>query len=68
MELETKLDKLTRELKTKEQEFENSLNTEKQNYQKMESYNNAQIKRKRANNIKFGSQNRKIKSRYLRLK
>ena len=46
LELETKLDKLTRELKTKEQEFENSLNTEKQNYQKMESYNNAQIKEK----------------------
>ena len=46
LELETKLDKLTRELKTKEQEFENSLNTEKQNYQKMESYNNAQMKEK----------------------
>ena len=46
LELETKLDKLTRELKTKEQEFENSLNTEKQNYQKMESYNNTQIKEK----------------------
>ena len=46
LELETKLDKLTRELKTKEQEFENSLNTEKQNYQKMETYNNTQIKEK----------------------
>ena len=46
LELETKLDKLTRELKTKEQEYENSLNTEKQNYQKMESYNNTQIKEK----------------------
>ena len=46
LELETKLDKLTRELKTKEQEFENSLNTEKQNYQKMETYNNNQIKEK----------------------
>ena len=46
LELETKLDKLTRELKTKEKEFENNINIEKQNYQKMESYNNAQIKEK----------------------
>ena len=46
LELETKLDKLTRELKTKEQEFENSLNTEKQNYQKMESFFNTQMKEK----------------------
>jgi len=46
LELETKLDKLTRELKTKEQEFQNGLSTEKQNYQKMESYNNTQIKEK----------------------
>ena len=46
LELETKLDKLTRELKLKEQEFENNLNKEKQNYQKMESYNNTQIKEK----------------------
>ena len=40
------MDKLTRELKTKEKEFENNINIEKQNYQKMESYNNAQIKEK----------------------
>ena len=46
LELETKLDKLTRELKTKEKEFENNLNIEKQNYQKMESFNNTQIKEK----------------------
>ena len=46
LELETKLDKLTRELKTKEQEFENNLNTEKQNYQKMESFFNNQMKEK----------------------
>ena len=46
LELETKLDKLTRELKTKEQEFENNLNIEKQNFQKMEAYNNTQIKEK----------------------
>ena len=46
LELETKLDKLTRELKAKEQEFENNLNTEKQNYQKMETYNNTQLKEK----------------------
>ena len=46
LELETKLDKLTRELKTKEQEFENNLNTEKQNYQKMESFFNTQMKEK----------------------
>ena len=46
LELETKLDKLTRELKTKEQEYENSLNIEKQNFQKMEAYNNAQLKEK----------------------
>ena len=46
LELETKLDKLTRELKTKEQEYENTINIEKQNYQKMESYNNTLIKEK----------------------
>ena len=46
LELETKLDKLTRELKTKEQEFENNLNIEKQNFQRMEAYNNTQIKEK----------------------
>jgi len=46
LELETKLDKLTRELKTKEQEFENNLNIEKQNFQKMEAYNSTQIKEK----------------------
>ena len=46
LELETKLDKLTRELKSKEQEFENNIKIEKQNYQKMESYYNEQIKEK----------------------
>ena len=46
LELETKLDKLTRELKTKEQEYENNINIEKQNFQKMESFNNTQIKEK----------------------
>ena len=46
LELETKLDKLNRDLKTKEQEYENNLNIEKQNFQKMEAYNNNQIKEK----------------------
>ncbi len=46
LELETKLEKLSRELKTKEQEYENNLNIEKQNFQKMESFNNNQIKEK----------------------
>ena len=46
LELETKLDKLTRELKSKEQEFENNIKIEKQNFQKMETYNNNQIKEK----------------------
>ena len=46
LELETKLEKLSRELKTKEQEYENNLNIEKQNFQKMESFNNTQIKEK----------------------
>ena len=46
LELETKLDKMTRELKAKEQEFENNIKIEKQNYQKMEAYNNDQIKEK----------------------
>ena len=41
-----RLENEAKELKTKEQEYENSLNTEKQNYQKMESYNNTQIKEK----------------------
>ena len=46
LELETKLDKITRELKAKEQEFENNIKIERQNYQKMEAYNNEQIKEK----------------------
>ena len=46
IELETKLEKITRELKTKEQEYENNLNIEKQNFQKMESFNNEQVKEK----------------------
>ena len=46
LELETKLDKLNRDLKAKEQEYENNLNIQKQNYQKMEEYNNNQIKEK----------------------
>ena len=46
LELETKLDKLNREIKAKEKEYENNLNIEIQKYQKMETYYNAQIKEK----------------------
>jgi hypothetical protein len=46
IELETKLDNLTRKLKEKEQEYENNIIVENQNYQKMELYNNTQIKEK----------------------
>ena len=46
LELETKLDKMTRELKNKEQEYENNLNIEKQNLQKMETFHSTQIKEK----------------------
>ena len=46
LELETKLDKLTRELKSKELEYENNIKIENQNYQKMESYYSVQIKEK----------------------
>jgi hypothetical protein len=46
LELETKLDKLNRDIKTKEKEYENNINIEIQKYQKMESYYGAQIKEK----------------------
>ena len=46
MELETKIDKLNREIKSKEKEYENNLNIEIQKYQKMETYYTSQIKEK----------------------
>ena len=46
LELETKFDKLTRELKAKEKDFDNSLNIEYQKYQKMENYYINEIKEK----------------------
>ena len=46
LELETKLDKLNRDLKTKEKEYENNINIEIQKYQKMEAYYGSQIKEK----------------------
>ena len=46
LELENKLDKLNREIKDKEKEYENNLNIEIQKYQKMEEYYSSQIKEK----------------------
>ena len=46
LELETKLDKLNRENKLKEKEYENNLNIEIQKFQKMEAYYSEQIKEK----------------------
>ena len=46
LELETKFEKLSRESKTKEKEYENNLNIEIQKYQQMETYYNSQIKEK----------------------
>ena len=40
------MDKLNREIKAKEKEYENNLNIEIKKYQKMETYYNAQIKEK----------------------
>ncbi len=46
IELETKLDKLNRDIKIKEKEYENNINIEIQKYQKMETYYGEQIKEK----------------------
>ena len=46
LELETKIDKLNREIKSKEKEYENNLNIEIQKYQKMETYYTNQMKEK----------------------
>ena len=46
IELETKLDKLNRDIKIKEKEYENNINIEIQKYQKMETYYGDQIKEK----------------------
>jgi chromosome segregation ATPase len=46
LELENKYEKLNRESKTKEKEYENNLKIEIQKYQKMETYYNSQIKEK----------------------
>jgi len=46
LELENKFEKLNRESKAKEKEYENNLKIEIQKYQKMETYYNTQIKEK----------------------
>ena len=46
LELETKIDKLNKDNKIKEIEYENNLNSENQRYEKMEIYYNSQIKEK----------------------
>ena len=46
LELESKLDKLNRDTKAKEKEYENNLNIEIQKYEKMEAYYSAQLKEK----------------------
>ena len=46
LELENKYEKLNRESKAKEKEYENNLKIEIQKYQKMETYYNSQIKEK----------------------
>lgn len=46
LEMETKYDKLSREFKAKEKDFDNNINIEIQKYQKMENYYINQIKEK----------------------
>ena len=46
LELETKLERINREYKIKEKEYENSLSTEVANREKMETFYNEQIKEK----------------------
>ena len=46
LELENKLDKINRDIKAKEKEYENNLNIEIQKYEKMEAYYSSQIKEK----------------------
>ena len=46
LEIENKFEKLNRESKAKEKEYENNLKIEVQKYQKMETYYNSQIKEK----------------------
>jgi SMC interacting uncharacterized protein involved in chromosome segregation len=46
LELETKVDKLNKEHKMKEKEYDNNINLEIQKYEKMETYYNNQIKEK----------------------
>ena len=55
LELESKFDKLTREMKAKEKEYENNISIEVQKFQKMESYYLNQIKDKDAVNSSLES-------------
>ena len=50
LELESKYDKLSREMKAKEKEYQNNINIEIQKFQKMENYYNNQIKEKESIN------------------
>ena len=65
LELEAKLDKLNRDIKTKEKEYENNLNIEIQKYQKMEEYYNAQIKEKEQSVSNLESKIEKLNQDYL---
>ena len=55
LELESKFDKLTREMKAKEKEYENNISIEVQKFQKMESYYLNQMKDKDAVNTSLES-------------
>ena len=60
LELETKYDKITREFKAKEKDFDNNINIELQKYQKMENYYLNQLKEKESTISKLESQVEKL--------
>lgn len=55
LELESKYDKLVREMKAKEKEYQNNINIEVQKFQKMENYYINQIKEKESVNASLES-------------
>ena len=65
LELESKLEKLTRELKSKEKEYETNLNIEKENSKKLELYNNAQLKEKEQQILALSSKNESLSQEIL---
>ena len=60
LELESKLEKLNYEMKEKQKEYENNINTEIQKYKKFEDYTNTQIKEKEKNIVELKSKIEKL--------